>query len=153
MLCDILIHLALNHNRIVNANVIIAIFFSLYVRPNAEIQVNNNTAVETAANMNQFVHGHYLHMLGYVNHIQTFLPYLSELKRQIFKFKSVYISDVKQKLETYGYKTKFLTLISIHIRMGDYENLLHGMPEAATEDYFTRAMQYFVSKYPVRFFL
>ena len=51
-----------------------------------------------------------------------------------------------------GCVKKSVTSVSIHVRMGDYSDLLHGIPEAATAAYFTRAMNYFVLKYKVTLF-
>ena len=119
----------------------------MHVRNNAAIQINNQTI--DSKDMQQFAQGHYLHLFGFVNHVNLFLPYLEELKKHIFRIKSFYVISAKQKLRSIGCKKKSTTSVSIHVRMGDYLDLLHGMPESATSKYFTRAMEYFSVKYLV----
>ena len=113
----------------------------------AEIWINNRTIDDKDIQL--FGHGHYLHLFGYVNHLKLFLPYLEELKKHIFRIKSFYIISAKQKLQNVGCRKKFITTVSIHVRMGDYLDLLNGIPESATQNYFTRAMEYFSVKYAV----
>ena len=98
----------------------------------------------------QYATGKYLHLYGYVNKVNLFLPYLEKLRTHIFRFKKVYIQSAQQKLRNLDCHQKSVTIVSIHVRMGDYLDLLHGIPEAATTSYYTRAMEYFESKYLVR---
>ena len=98
----------------------------------------------------QYRTGKYLHLFGYVNSVKLFLPYLEKLRTQIFQFKKTHIVLAQNKLEKLGCHENSDTIVSIHVRMGDYLDLLHGIPEAATPSYYTRAMEYFESKYSVK---
>ena len=97
-----------------------------------------------------YVNGKYLHLLGYVNRVKMFLPWLQELKEHIFRFKTFYIHSAQEKLQKMNCYGNKVTIVSIHVRLTDYrENLLHGIPEAADESYFSRAMEYYIKKYQV----
>ena len=109
--------------------------------------INNGTETN---NIDKFATGHFLHTIGYVNQVKLFSPYLEEMREHIFRFKPIYTSDAKQKLEQNGYGKMFSTMVSVHVRMGDYQDLLHGLPEGATSDYYSRAMEHFAQKYSVR---
>ena len=134
---DIDIHILLNH--------------SLKVGFNGEIRINNETTSFDEVK-GEYGNGKYFHLYGYVNSVKLFLPYLEKLKKKIFRFKDSYVKSAKNKLSNVGCVKKSVTSVSIHVRMGDYSDLLHGIPEAATTAYFTRAMNYFVLKYKVMLF-
>ena len=97
-----------------------------------------------------YANGKYLHLLGYVNRVKMFLPWLQELKEHILRFKTFYIHSAQEKLHQINCYGNEVTIVSIHVRLTDYrENLLHGIPEAADETYFSRAMDYYINKYQV----
>ena len=121
---------------------------SLKVGFNGEIRINNETTSFDEVK-GEYGNGKYFHLYGYVNSVKLFLPYLEKLKKKIFRFKDSYVKSAKNKLSNVGCVKKSVTSVSIHVRMGDYSDLLHGIPEAATTAYFTRAMNYFVLKYKV----
>ena len=97
----------------------------------------------------RYASGKYLHLFGYVNSVKIFLPWLEELKEHILRFKTFYIQSAQQSLQKIGCYGDKVTTVSIHVRRGDYLDLLHGIPEAANEEYFSRAMEYYSSKYEV----
>ena len=98
----------------------------------------------------RYSNGKYLHLLGYVNGVKMFLPWLEELKDHILRFKTFYIHSAQDKLQKIHCYGNEVTTVSIHVRLTDYrENLLHGIPEAANENYFSRAMEHYVKKYRV----
>ena len=114
---------------------------------NAKININNVTASDSEVLHNS--NGKYLHLFGYVNSVKIFLPWLEELKVHILRFKTFYIKSAQEKLQKIGCYGDRVTTVSIHVRLGDYLDLLHGIPEAANEDYFSRAMQHYMEKYKV----
>ena len=123
--------------------------YSVHIGFNAKISVNNETT--NNEEIARLANGKYLHLYGYVNNLKLFLPYLDELKNHIFRIKKFHLISAKEKLRSiigWGQES-VTTFVSIHVRMGDYNDLLHGIPEAATSSYFTRAMEYFTRKYLV----
>ena len=92
--------------------------------------------------------GHYLRFKDYINHITSYEPYVPELKRYIFKFKTFYVSKARNKLSAYGYRPNETTFVSIHVRLTDYHTVLKGL-SIISKQYFSRAMEYFATKYTV----
>ena len=119
---------------------------------NEEIRINNEST-SFGEVKSEYGNGKYFHLYGYVNSVKLFLPYLEKLKKRIFRFKDSYVKSAKNKLSNIGCVKQSVTSVSIHVRMGDYSSLLHGIPEAATTAYFYRAMNYFVLKYKVTLFV
>ena len=100
-----------------------------------------------------FTRGHHLKMKKYINHISSYEPYLSELKRYIFTFKSSLLVAAKQKLSKHHYSEHNgeITFVSIHVRLTDYHTVLEeqNLP-TISKKYFRRAMKHFTQKYKVR---
>ena len=106
----------------------------------------------------------YLHFYDWVNDVPGFYPYVQELKDYVFRFKEIHIQTAQKLLyrstgENYGdsiaannaWATSKRTLVSIHIRLGDYGGYLEDRYQLPTVDssYFTRAMKYIYEKYSV----
>ena len=102
----------------------------------------------------------------YLNDVKGFYPYVDELKKSIFKFKKTHIHSaeshlwkvfdshktIKANFKNLKQLKKNHTLVSIHVRLGDYEEHLKkvfGLP-VVSNDYFTKAMTFMYKKYPVR---
>ena len=98
--------------------------------------------------------GKRLKLYTYLNDVKGFSPYIDELKKYVFQFKSHHISHAKKRLDKFS--PKMLTtihnstqnhnktkMVSIHIRLGDYEahlKRLFDLPPVL-DDYFSRAME------------
>ena len=108
----------------------------------------------------------HIKFFNYLNDVKGFHPYTEELKKYIFKFKKTHIQSAENHLMKMlnSYKTidsnyknihrlkNNHTLVSIHVRLGDYEKHLNkrfGLP-IVSDDYFTRAMTFLHEKYQVR---
>ena len=108
----------------------------------------------------------HLKFFGYLNDVKGFYPYVDELKKFVFKFKKNHIESAENRLlnmldsfdinegNNKGIEKlrKNRTLVSIHVRLGDYEkhlNKVFGLP-IVSDAYFTRAMTFISEKYPVR---
>ena len=118
--------------------------------------------------MKKYTFNQYLKFYRYLNDVKGFYPYIDELKKYVFQLKKTHVKSAKNSLlymfksKSYGLisasyqsiqqlKTKY-TLVSIHVRLGDYEKHLKnkfGLPIIA-DAYFTRAMKFILEKYPVR---
>ena len=122
-------------------------FISLQIGFNAKISINNVSV--SASEVRRYANGKYLHLFGYVNSVKIFLPWIDELKEHILRFKSYFIRSAEERLKKVGCYGEKVTTVSIHVRRGDYRDLLHGIPEAANENYFHRAMEYYSKKYAV----
>ena len=94
--------------------------------------------------------GHYLRFKAHINHITSYEPYVPELKRYILTFKSFYVSKAITKLSEYRYGQNQTTFVSIHVRLTDYHTVLQGLP-IISEQYLSRAMEYFNKKYTVSY--
>ena len=92
--------------------------------------------------------GRYLKFKEWENNMISYVPYIHELKKYIFKFKEEYVSKAINILSNYGYKNYKRTFVSIHARLTDYRSVLNGLPPI-NEKYFSRAMDYFFEKYSV----
>mgnify|MGYP003308773215 CR=1 FL=1 len=92
--------------------------------------------------------GRYLKFKEWENNMVSYVPYINELKKYIFKFKDVYLSKAIDILSNYGYKENQTTFISIHARLTDYRSVLDGL-QPINGKYFSRAMDYFHKKYSV----
>ena len=94
--------------------------------------------------------GYHLQFKKYINHISSFYPYLSELKRYLFKIKPSLLEGAKARLDKYGYDSKSSTFVSIHVRLTDYYTVLKETNSpGVSKMYFTKAMKYFSQKYKV----
>ena len=103
---------------------------------------------EQKIQINNYTTGQYLQIKPYINHISSYEPYLPELKKHIFRFKTSFLSAAKEKLSKYGYKNKNSIFVSIHVRLTDYHTVLGDLP-GISKEYFSRAMGYFSQKYEV----
>ena len=92
--------------------------------------------------------GRYLKFKEWENNMVSYVPYISELKKYIFKFKEVYLSKAIDVLSKYCYKENQKTCVSIHARLTDYRSVLNGL-QPINEKYFSRAMDYFFENYRV----
>ena len=92
--------------------------------------------------------GRYLKFKEWENNMASYVPYINELKKYIFKFKEEYVSKAINILSNYGYKNYKRTFVSIHARLTDYRSVLNGL-QPINEKYFSRAMEYFSEKYGV----
>ena len=114
--------------------------------------------------MKLYQFNHYIKNYEWVNDVRGFVPFVKELKKHVFRIKNEYISKAKEILyESLKAKNKenlipnntsvkHRALVSIHIRIQDYEEnhlkrLFHLPP--ASPAYFSKAMQHFVDKYKV----
>ena len=122
-------------------------FFSLQIGFNAKISINNISVSDSE--VQRYANGKYLHLFGYVNSVKIFLPWIDELKEHILRFKSYFIRSAEERLKKIGCYGEDVTAVSIHVRRGDYRDLLHGIPEAANDEYFSRAMEFYSKKYEV----
>ena len=111
--------------------------------------------------MGSFTSDAYVKLAPYTIDFQGFFPYVRDLNKYIFNFKEDDIKTAKTILQsvknTYRATQKIklvenITMISIHIRLTDYENhlkVLYDM-ELITNEFLTQAMSYFTNKYQVR---
>ena len=97
-----------------------------------------------------FTKGHHLRTKRYINHISSYAPYLSELKKYVFTFKRDLLMAAKEKMAKYMHseENSHSTFVSIHVRGSDYKKALGGLP-AISDKYFSSAMKYFAKKYKV----
>lgn len=112
---------------------------------NTELMYNRKSVVS------QYKYSHYIKLPPYVCDIKGFIPYIKELRGNIFRFKPKDMEKadkIFQKLMT-KISLKNVVLISIHIRMGDMENHLTTVFNISTpsRSYFTMAMQYMREKF------
>lgn len=110
--------------------------------------------------LNKLKRGHYIKLPTYVADFKGFVPYLNDLKRNIFKFYNKF-SNISTKLyqkmiqrakgDLDEKQVQNFTTVSIHIRLTDFGNHLkkHWNITYAKEDYFSRAMKYFTDRYKV----
>ena len=111
-------------------------------------KIYSKTTFIPKMNITRYTKGHYLRMKKYINHITSYEPYLPELKKYVFNFKSSLLLAAKERLDTYGFKKNDTTFVSIHVRLTDYHTVLDDLP-GISKNYFTRSMTYFSEKYEV----
>ena len=123
-----------------------AIFTKYYIE-----KIYKNTTFIPKMKITELTKGHHLQFKKYINHITSYIPYLSELKRYLFKIKPSLMEGAKDRLNKHGYNKKISTFVSIHVRLTDYHTVLEeeNLP-GISKMYFTRAMKYFSQKYRVR---
>ena len=123
-----------------------AIFTKYYIG-----KIYKNTTFIPKMKITELTKGHHLQFKKYINHITSYIPYLSELKRYLFKIKPSLMEGAKDRLNKHGYNKKISTFVSIHVRLTDYHTVLEedNLP-GISKMYFTRAMKYFSQKYRVR---
>ena len=119
-------------------------------------KIYRNTTFIPKMKITELTKGHHLQFKKYINHITSYMPYLSELKRYLFKIKPSLMEAAKDRLNQHGYKDHkqpdtTSTFVSIHVRLTDYHTVLEedNLP-GISKMYFTRAMKYFSQRYKVR---
>ena len=103
--------------------------------------------------------------------MKGFYPYIQELKNHVLRFKSIHLENAQKQIlsmlvgeqesapllprDSYShvnfpYNKKYKKLVSIHVRLGDYEHHLKKLFNLHTveSNYFTRAMKYIVQIEP-----
>ena len=103
--------------------------------------------------INNYINGHYLQIRHYINHISSYEPYLPEMKKYVFRFKSSFLSAAKEKLSEFGYNNNHSKFVSIHVRLTDYTKKVLGGSPIISKNYLSRSMKYFSKKYEVSFFM
>ena len=122
------------------------------------------------SSMNQHRFNQHLSFHLYLNDVKGFYPYIHELKHYVFRFKKIHIQNAQRRLEQCFHdittnnsrllmnKDNLKTLnsekrrlVSIHIRLGDYESYLEHVfgLSMVNRTYFTRAMNYILERDPV----
>ena len=105
--------------------------------------------------MNNHKMGKHILFYTYLNDVKGFSPYIHEFKQHVFRFKTNHLSNAKKRLNelsapllktnhTSTHLQHKTTMVSIHVRMGDYSSHLKkvfGLP-LVPDDYFSRAMQH-----------
>ena len=88
----------------------------------------------------------------YVLDIKGFYPYVNELVNNVLKFKNIHMHRATTIMNRLNPKLTNV-MVSIHIRLTDFAKHLKKLWNMtyASDEYFERAMQYFHSKYEVRF--
>ena len=125
-----------------------AIFTKYYID-----KIYKNETFIPKMKITELTKGHHLQFKKYINHISSYVPYLSELKRYLFKIKPSLIEGAKDRLNKYGYESKASTFVSIHVRLTDYFKgaLKQDNLPPISKMYFTKTMQYFSQKYKVSY--
>ena len=102
--------------------------------------------------LDKLKNGHYIKAPKYVNDLKGYYPYIQTLKHKVFRFK---IKDKNKAIDILSkFNTKNHTMVSIHIRLTDYEDHLIKLfhtTDNIKSGYFERAMTYFVEKYKVSY--
>ena len=120
--------------------------------------------------LNTHRYNKHLRFYAYLNDVKGFYPHVQELKNHIFRFKPILIESAQKQMSSMfpGERETFLsltsvsninnnlynknkkTLVSIHVRLGDYGNHLKTLFNLQTvgSSYFTRAMGYIVEREP-----
>ena len=103
--------------------------------------------------------------------MKGFYPYVQELKNYVLRFKSINLENAQKQIlsmfsgeqknvpllprDSYNHKNvsynkKYKKLVSIHVRLGDYEHHLRKLFNLPIieSNYFTRAMKYIVQIEP-----
>ena len=96
-------------------------------------------------------YAHYIRLEAYVCDIKGFLPYLGELRRDIFRFKKYDMDHAKmiiKKIKTTASSYKKPVLVSIHLRLTDMgKHLANFNVSLASTEYFTSAMEFMKNKF------
>ena len=104
--------------------------------------------------------GHYIKLPTYVQDVQGFLPYVKDLKTNIFKFNerlNNYSKKLYQKMiegstsDVTDRQVHNFTTVSIHIRLTDFGGHLKSLWNItyAQPEYFSNAMRYITERYQV----
>ena len=100
--------------------------------------------------MSRYINSHFIKLEPYVCDVKGFAPYLSDLRENIFRFKTNAKIKAKNILKkALRNVNKKATVISIHIRMTDIRSHLKTLfnISIASHDYFTRSMEYMTRKF------
>ena len=82
--------------------------------------------------------------------VKGFYPYINELVRDVFRFKTEHMEKAKTIFNKMNPNQH--TMVSIHVRLTDMDGHLKNLwnLKNAQEEYYTRAMLYFHERYKVR---
>ena len=84
-----------------------------------------------------------------MNRLQSYLPYLDELQRHVFRLKHDYLLEAGNKLLQHNYNRRVETSVSIHVRLTDFSDwVLRDLP-VISRGFLTKAMSHFNQKYSV----
>ena len=119
-----------------------------------KISVSEDTLFNHRDELKKLQNNTYIKLPVYVLDIKGFYPYVNELVNNVLKFKNIHMHRATTIMNRLNPKLNNV-MVSIHIRLTDFAKHLKKLWNMtyASDDYFERAMQYFHSKYEVRFVL
>ena len=117
-----------------------------------KISVSEDTLFNHRNELKKLQNNTYIKLPVYVLDIKGFYPYVNELVNNVLKFKNIHIHRATTIINRLNPKLNNV-MVSIHIRLTDFAKHLKKLWNMtyASDEYFERAMQYFHSKYEVRF--
>ena len=117
-----------------------------------KISVSEDTLFNHRDELKKLQNNTYIKLPVYVLDIKGFYPYVNELVNNVLKFKNIHMHRATTIMNRLNPKLNNV-MVSIHIRLTDFAKHLKKLWNMtyASDEYFERAMQYFHSKYEVRF--